>query len=52
MPGYKMMMKPKMMSKGTKGKGVMHPKMKEQQKKMKMNAEYKAAGGMVYTGRD
>ena len=35
-----MKMKPKMMSKGSKGK-VMHPKMKQQQEKMKMDAEYK-----------
>lgn len=54
MPGYgKSMMnkkKPMMLSQGTKGK-VMHPKMKEQQQKMKMDAEYKSAGGMIYKGR-
>lgn len=54
MPGYKK--KPMMMAMGkkveyaTKGK-KMHPKMKEQQEKMKMDAQYKAAGGMVFTGR-
>jgi len=42
--------KPKMMSEGSKGK-VMHPKMKQQQQKMKMDAEYKSAGGMIYKGR-
>jgi len=53
MPGYGMMkMKPKMMSKGSKG-AVMNPKMKEQQEKMKlkMDPEYKSAGGMIYKGR-
>lgn len=54
MPGYGMGMKPKkkmMMNYASKGK-KMHPIMIEQQKKMKMNAEYKAAGGKVFTGRD
>jgi hypothetical protein len=55
MPGYgKTMMtnkkKPMMLAEGTKGK-VMHPKMKAQQEKMKMDPEYKSAGGMVYKGR-
>ena len=50
------MVKPKSMMGGGKvnyaaeGK-KMHPKMIKQQEKMKMDAEYKASGGMVFKGR-
>lgn len=50
------MVKPKAMMGGGKvqyaamGK-KMHPKMVEQQNKMKMDADYKASGGMIFKGR-
>jgi hypothetical protein len=50
------MVHPKAMMGGGKvqyaaGGKKMHPKMVEQQNKMKMDAEYKSAGGMIFKGR-